>query len=486
MIRTRIAPSPTGSLHIGTARTALFNYLFAKKNNGVFVLRIEDTDLERSDKKFEAEIFDSLRWLGIRPNEGPEEEGPFGPYRQSERLDTYAGYLQKMLDDRSAFYCFHTEQELEAERERLLTEKLSPVHHCSYRDLSLAEATKMLPIQPEHIIRFRTPQERTIAFSDIIRGEIKFSSGLLGDFSLAKNLRTPLYNFAVVIDDFTMKISHVLRGEDHIPNTPKQILIAESLGFSLPQYGHIPLILAEDRSKLSKRHGATAIADFRSAGYLPEALVNFMALLGWNPGTEQEIFSLSELEHAFSLEHIQKSGAVFNTEKLDWMNGEYIRQKPLSELAELTKPFLQNSGLLENQNSKFPITDDYIAHVISLEQPRMKKLSEIGEKTDYFFRESHYDKELLRWKEMSNTDICDALDFSEKIVSDFPADISKEEIEKNFLNAIGAGDKGKILWPLRVALSGKKASPGPFDILAVLGRNRALERIQSAKTLLRQ
>lgn len=486
-VRTRIAPSPTGNLHIGTARTALFNYLFAKKHGGVFVLRIEDTDLERSDKKFEQDIFDGLRWLGIVADEGPEVGGPHTHYRQSERLEMYRKYLEKLLADGNAFYCFHTEQELEAERERQLTDKKSPIHNCGYRGLASNEAGEFLKEKPEHIIRFKTPPDRMLKFNDLIRGEINFDSNLLGDFSLAKNLDVPLYNFAVVIDDFEMKISHVIRGEDHISNTPKQMLVQEVLGFSQPEYAHLPLILGPDRSKLSKRHGTTSIREYQDQGYLPESLVNFMALLGWNPGTDQEIFALEELVRAFDISHVQKSGAVFNIEKLDWLNGEYIRKKSTEELTKLSLSFLETAGLRENQNSKFK--DGYIEQIIALEQPRLKKLSEIGERINYFFKEPDYDKELLRWKNMTDQEILNSLQFSEELITSKIHSLegaakSKTDIERVFLEAIGEKEKGAILWPLRVALTGKKASPGPFDIIAILGSEEVLHRLDRAKKIL--
>jgi len=484
------------------------------------VLRIEDTDLERSDPKYEKDILESLKWLGIEYDEGPIADaqiqnskfkiqnyvGEYGSYRQSERLESYQKYLEKLLADGNAFYCFHTEAELEVERERLLTEKKLSNHVCEYREAGLDKAVKLLKEKLEHIIRFKTPAGRVLKFNDMVRGEISFESDLLGDFSLAKDLTAPLYNFAVVIDDFEMKISHVIRGEDHISNTPKQMLIQEALGFAGPVYAHLPLILGPDRSKLSKRHGVTSINEYREQGYLPEVLVNFMAFLGWNSGTGQEVFTLSELVEVFDIAKVQKSGAVFNIEKLDWLNGYYIRQKPVKELAELCLPFLEKAGLLENQKSKIKnqndkpkFKKDYIQRVIELEQPRLKKLSEIGERTDYFFRTPQYEKELLRWKNMDEEEILGSLQRAEKIISNFPFDkpsvpsgvggqfpiFNKENIEALFLKEIGEGDKGITLWPLRVALTGKKASPGPFEIMDILGTEETLNRLNRAKEILR-
>ena len=478
--RVRIAPSPTGNLHIGTARTALFNYLYTKRYGGKFVLRIEDTDLERSDKKFEKNIFEGLAWLGIEPDESPEKGGPYASYRQSERIETYKKYIEQLLADGNAFYCFHSERELEEEREKLMEAKRPPVHLCEFRLMNAEEARMLTETKSAYIIRFKIPAGRKIEFHDLIRGDLSFESDLLGDFSIAKRVDVPLYNFAVVVDDFKMKISHVIRGEDHISNTPKQILLAEALEFPIPQFAHLPLILASDRSKMSKRHGATSVTEYREQGYLPEALFNFMALLGWNPGDDRELFSKEELTREFSIEKVQKSGAVFDVKKLDWMNGEYIRQKSVEELTELCIPFLERVGLLKNQNDKLKFKIDYIRNVIGLEQPRLKKLSEMGERVDYFFREPEYDKELLRWKDMTDTEISTSLKRSEELIMNYQSSFTKENLSDIFLREIGSGDKGRLLWSLRVALSGKKASPGPFEIMEVLGKEKSLKRIKSA------
>jgi len=340
-IRVRIAPSPTGPLHIGTARTALFNYLFAKKHKGSFILRIEDTDLERSNPKYEKNIVDGLQWLGIQWDEF---------YKQSERIDSYAKYLKKLLDSSRAFYCCHSKEELEKERKEKLKKKEPPIHICEHYNKKLKKG----------IIRFRPPKKK-IVFDDLIRGKVEFNSELLGDISIAKNLKTPLYNFAVVIDDYEMKISHVIRGEDHLSNTPKQILIQEALNLPIPQYAHLPLILGPDKTKLSKRHGVVSVADYQKQGYLPEALINFMALLGWSPqdkisSQKSENPRDEEMIKKFSLGKIQKGGAIFNVAKLDWFNGNYIRQKSLENLTFLCLPHLIERGLIKPvfYNKQYP------------------------------------------------------------------------------------------------------------------------------------
>lgn len=501
MVRVRFAPSPTGSFHIGGARTALFNYLFAKKNKGKFILRIEDTDVERSNLKWEKEILDSLLWLKIK------WDGK--PYRQSERIKIYEKYLKKLLEENKAYFCFCTPEELEGERQEQLKEGKAPKYSGRCAILSKEEAEKFKKEGRPSVIRFRVPS-KIIAIDDLIRGKIKFDTLLIGDTVIAKDEKTPLYNFSCAVDDFEMKISHVIRGEDHISNTPKQILIQEALNFPRPKYAHIPLTLGRDRTKLSKRHGAVSISEYKNQGYLAEAMVNFMALLGWNPGTEKEIFSMKELIKEFSLEKMTKSGAIFNIERLDWMNGYYIRQKSIEDLTKLCIPYLIDAKLISPKGKKYQIreTDEEISenqlqNIVRLSQERLKKLSEIGELTSFFFKEKlDYNKELLKWKNMSDEELKISLEKLEKIISKVEEkNFKKEVLEKLLMEEsdnrgvgpvpespsaarYGVKDRGKLFWPLRVALSGKKASPGPCEIAEVLGKEKTLKRIKEAKILL--
>jgi len=463
--RVRFAPSPTGLLHIGTARATLFNYLFAKHEGGKFILRIEDTDLARSDPKFEKDIIENLQWLGIKWDEGP--------FRQSERTASYAKYLEKLLKENKAYHCFCSEDELEDKRQEQMSRGEAPKYNGKCRELAEAEVKKYLAEGKPSIIRFKAPAKK-VSFYDLIRGKLEFDSSLIGDLAIAKNLATPLYNFAVVIDDFEMKITHVIRGEDHISNTPKQILLQEALGFPQPKYAHLPLILGPDRRKLSKRHGAVAIADYRKDGYLPEALVNFMAFLGWNPGTEREIFALPSLVKEFSLQNVQKSGAVFNIKRLDYLNGFYIRQKSVKRLAELCENYLPKAD------------PGYLEKIVAIYQERLKKLSEIKELADFFFKDKlTYDKGLLKWKNMTDKEIAQSLDKLEKILSKIKeGDWHKENLEKVLMpKAEAMGDRGYLLWPLRVALTGKEASAGPFEIAEILGQEKTLKRIKQARGL---
>ena len=452
-IRVRIAPSPTGSLHLGAARTALFNYLFAKKNKGKFVLRIEDTDIERSEEKYEKDIIESLKWLGLKWDEGP--------FRQSERTSIYQKYIKKLLDSGQAFWCDHTKEELEKEKKEQIKKKEPPRHICNRKGKAKSG-----------IIRFRCPDKK-IVFNDLIKGKLEFNGKLLGDIGIAKDEKTPLYNLAAVIDDAEMKISHVIRGEDHIPNTPKQLLIFEALGFQPPQYAHNPLILGSDKTKLSKRHGATAIKDYIKMGYLPEALLNFMVFLGWHPGSEREIFSLKELEQEFSLEKMNKSNAIFNLEKLNWFNAYYIRKMDLDELTKLCIPYLEKD------------TDfDYAKKIVALEQKRLKKLSEIGEMVKFFFVDKlDYAPELLIWKKMTLKEVKNNLEILEKILLK-TAKFDEKSLQSALMPLTKKHGTGELLWPLRVALTGQKASPGPFEIMEVLGKEKSLKRIKEAKNII--
>ncbi len=487
-VRVRFAPSPTGPLHIGGSRTALFNYLFAKQNKGKFILRVEDTDKERSEQKWTDEIIEQLRWLGINWDEGSDKGGEHGPYKQSQRLDIYEKYLKKLLDENNAYYCFCAPEELEAKRQEQLSRGVAPKYDGACSRLSKEEVEKNIKNKKPSVIRFRIPKKK-VKFKDLIRKEVEFDAGLMGDIVIAKDLSAPLYHFAVVVDDFEMKISHVIRGEEHLPNTPRQILLQEALGFEQPVYAHLPLMLNADRSKLSKRHGDVALADYNNRGYLPEALVNFMVLLGWNPGTEKEIFSLQQLEKEFSIEKVQKAGAIFNVQRLDFINSYYIRQKPIEKLTELCEPYLKKAGLLVAGQ----VSREKLQKIIEASKTRMKNLSDIVELSDFFFQDKLvFDKELLRWDKMKDEDIKAGLLLCDKFLGGL-SDWNIKKIEKVLLDEAGEfnrqkgypeKNRGFLLWPLRVALSGKKASPSPFEIADILGKEKTLKKIKQAINML--
>ena len=483
-----MAPSPTGPLHVGGARTTLFNYLFAKKNKGKFVLRIEDTDTQRSEQKWTDEIINELRWLGIEWDEGPDIGGEFEPYKQSQRLDIYEKYLKKLLEEKKAYYCFCSEEELENKRQEQMSRGVAPKYDGKCAHLPDEIVKKNLEEKKPSVIRFGVHNKK-IKFNDLVRGEVEFDAGLLGDVVIAKDFNTPLYHFAVVVDDFLMQISHVIRGEEHLSNTPRHILLQEALGFYQPTYAHLPLMLNTDRSKLSKRQGDVALSDYHGQGYLPEALVNFMVLLGWNPGTEKEVFSLPQLVKEFSIEKVQKAGAIFNIQRLDYLNGLYIREKPIEKLTELCIPYLKEAGLLVQGQ----ISQNKLQEIVEVSRTRMKKLSDIVSLSDFFFTNKlAYDKDLLKWQKMGDGEVKDSLIFSEKILSE----IKKWDL-KNLETELFAGsegfnseknypekNKGYLLWPLRVALSGKDSSPSPFEIADILGKEKTLKRIEDAIKML--
>ncbi|MEK7579774.1 MAG: glutamate--tRNA ligase [Patescibacteria group bacterium] len=469
-IRVRIAPSPTGPLHIGLARTALFNLLFARKNKGTFILRIEDTDLERSDPKFEEDIKDSFNWLEIIWDEF---------YKQSERIGVYKKYLQKLLDEGKAFWCYHTVEELKKESEEQMARREAPRHICEHK-------YKNAQIDQKGIIRLKVDENatRVIHFNDLIRGTIEWKENLIGDLSLAKNLETPLYNFAVVIDDYETKISHIIRGEDHISNTPKQILIQEALEIEKPQYAHLPLILGPDRTKLSKRHGAESVKEYKEQGYIPEAMINFMALMGWRPGKieikgekPEDIYSIEELSALFDLKDVQKSPAVFDIKKLNWMNAYYIHQLTPEQFRTTIMPFITNNLEIDG------VKDEYLEKIRHMMTERMEKLSDAAD-FDYFFKEPEYKRELLNWKNTPAEAIKKSLNLTKEALEPVDWNIFDKDYIKIKLDEIAktefAGDRGAVYWPLRVALTGRETSPDPVDILEVLSKEEVIKRLDKA------
>ena len=386
-VRVRIAPSPSGNLHVGTARTALFNYLFAKKNNGKFVLRIEDTDAERTSQAYIDNIFDSLKALGLNWDEGPDVGGEYGPYTQSERFDIYPKYAQKLLESGFAYECFCTPEELEVEKEEATKNKKPYVYTKKCENLTEAQKEKLRAEGRKPALRFNIAKAQKafhdssiLKFDDMVKGELHMDTDLLGDFVIMKSNGAPTYNFAVVIDDMLMKISHIIRGEDHISNTFKQILIYEALGAEVPKFGHLGMILAPDRSKLSKRHGATAVSEFVEKGYLTNALINFVALLGWSPSDGQEIKTVDEIAQDFRINEISSSNSIFEYDKLNWMNGHYIKMLDMDDLKERLKPYLTKYDLSE-------LTDAQYTRMVEVTREPLTILSDITDAVTYFFGE---------------------------------------------------------------------------------------------------
>ena len=442
-INVRIAPSPTGFLHIGTGQSALYNWFFAKKMGGKFYLRIEDTDRERSTKEYEESILGALCWLGL--DWGGEV------VRQSERTQLYRTALEKLLSEGKAFYCHHSQEELEAERQRQEFQKQPPRHECNHKDLPLGK-------EGGGIVRLNVGNSvQIVSFEDQIKGHIEFKANLLGDFSIARTVNDPLYNFAAVVDDAEMEISHVIRGEDHISNTPKQILVYEALGKTPPLFAHLPLILAPDRTKLSKRHGAMAVVDYKK-DYLPEAIVNFLGGLGYT--FSKDILSREEMIAEFDLSKIHKSGAIFDTKKLNWINCQYIKHLSPEE-------FRTVSGIKEISDAAVPLVTE-----------RLEKLSDAQE-FSYLWQEPVYEKELLKWKDSSFEDVAKSL--GESLVVIEKLKIITDESLRNELETLSVDiGKGLVFWPLRVALSGKEKSPDPIQLAVVLGKDEVVKRIENA------
>ncbi|RJQ31639.1 glutamate--tRNA ligase [Candidatus Parcubacteria bacterium] len=420
---TRFAPSPTGLFHIGSVRTALFNYLYARQNEGKFILRIEDTDKARSKMEFEEDIKGGLKWLGLESDEF---------YRQSERTEIYKKYLQKLLDEGKAYL-------------------------------------------DDKAIRLKNPNKKVI-FNDIIRGEIAMQTDDVGDFVIAKNLDEALFHFTVVVDDFEMGVTHIIRGEDHIPNTPRHILLQEALGFNTPNYAHLPLILGTDRSKLSKRHGALSVNEYRAQGYLPEAILNFIAFIGWNPGGEREIFSKEDLVKEFSLEKIQKGGGIFNIERLNWYNGQYIRKMDTGKLAEDLLTYMP-----ESWQSKAKESSEYWKKIVSVEKDRISKLSDIKDGIDYFFEEPEYNKEKLSWKGSSLDKTKQHLQAIVNMLKVLPeGELSPEQIKQAVWDYVEKEGRGEVLWPFRLSLTGRDKSPDPFTVSSILGKQKTIQRLEHA------
>jgi glutamyl-tRNA synthetase/nondiscriminating glutamyl-tRNA synthetase len=383
-VRVRFAPSPTGQLHIGNVRTALFNWLFARQARGTFILRIEDTDLERSEARYETQLLQDLKWMGMDWDEGPDVGGPYPPYRQSEKMDRYHSYANRLIQDRKAYYCFCTAEELEREREEALAKGGQPMYSGKCRGLDPAEIERRHAAGEPAAIRLQIP-EHPIKFHDIVRGDVEFSNEVVSDPIIVRSSGMPVYNYVVVIDDADMKITHVIRGDDHISNTPKQVAVYEALGLPVPKFAHLSTILGPDRERLSKRHGATSVANFREMGILPEALMNYLALLGWAPsGGDREIFAKSELIKEFSLERVTPSPAVFDTEKLHWLNRHYLKQAPAERIHDLGIGFLQRACLLPLEMNG--TVSEWAGRLIDLLTPYVDQLDQLPERANIVFR----------------------------------------------------------------------------------------------------
>lgn len=486
MIRTRFAPSPTGYLHIGSLRTALYDYLIAKQKGGDFLLRIEDTDRERYIQDGVSNIVRSLTWAGIAADEGVKFDednkiiqiGNRGPYIQSEKLEVYQKYAKQLLAEGHAYHCFCTVARLDDLRREQQTQK-QPTGYDGYcRNYSLGEAEEKIASGQKYVIRMKMPKEGETVFNDLVHGEIRVKNELVDDQVIIKSDGFPTYHFAVVIDDHEMEITHVIRGDEWIPSVPKHLQLFKYFGWEAPQFAHLPLLLNLDKSKLSKRQGDVSVEDYAKKGYLPEAVINFIAFLGWNPGSEQELFTLEELIKEFSLERVGKAGAIFNLQKLNWYNQQYIRKMDLAQFSERARPFLLSSGLIDDS-----FDNKKLEPILALEKERVTTLAELPDAVKFIFKLPEYESGLLVWKkstaEETKTLLSKTNDLLKDIeAKDWDAGCLKSKLDEwikqnNYSN-------GEIFWPLRVALSGQQNSPGPFEIASVLGKEESLRRIGAA------
>jgi nondiscriminating glutamyl-tRNA synthetase len=476
---TRFPPSPTGFLHVGSLRTALYNYLFARKHEGKFILRVEDTDRARLVDGAVESLIRTLNTVNLEYDEGPflsgdkiEERGEAGPYVQSERLEIYKEHLQILLDNDSAYYCFCTKERLTELRETQKIAKLPTKYDRTCCGLGDEEIKAKLDSNESHVVRLRIPEGET-TFEDEIRGNITIKNSEIDDQVLMKADGFPTYHLAVVVDDNLMGVTHVIRGEEWISSVPKHVVLYDKFGFDLPKFAHLPLILNPDKSKLSKRQGDVAVEDFLEKGYLPEALVNFVSLLGFNPTADREIYDLSELISTFELSSINKGGAVFDIEKLKWMNSEYIKKMDTDKLIETLKPLVKQD-----------VSSDKFKKIVEVEKSRLVLLNDISERVGDYVDALDYDEALIKWKKSDLEDATTQLKNVSALLSEIDSEKfgTMESIEREVKEYISNNElsNGNVLWPLRVSLSGKEKSPSPFELLWVLGKEESLKRIDHA------
>lgn len=484
-IRVRFAPSPTGSLHIGGARTALFNWLFARHNNGKFVLRIDDTDTARSTGDSIQQILSAFKWLGIDWDEGPEVGGPYAPYYQSQRFDRYRQAADQLIAAGKAYYCYCTPAELEERRKEAMAAKKAPRYDGRCRHLSQAERARLEAEGRKPVVRLAIPDSGETVVHDYCRGDVSFANGLLDDFIIMKSSGEPTYNFATVVDDTEMKITHILRAEEHLSNTPRQIMVYEALGKPLPVFAHVSMILAPDRSKLSKRHGATSVEEFREQGYLPEALINYLALLGWSPEGDTEIHSLEDMVRQFSLDRVGKTAAIYDLKKLTWLNGHYLNEIELHLVTDQVIPLLKERGLIPAEYP--PNYYYYIMEVVGTVRSRVKTLNEIVDAATYFFNDDFdYDQKGVS-KHFSKPGVAKLLQQARSVLEKVePFDLELTEYAYQKLSETMGIKTGELIHPTRLALSGRTMTPGLYDVMVTLGKEKSLERLDRAIAYIEQ
>jgi glutamyl-tRNA synthetase len=487
-IRVRIAPSPTGPLHLGTARTALFNFLFARHTGGTFILRLEDTDQARSTEAFELDIIDGLHWLGMAWDEGPgvgdePERGSYGPYRQMQRMPRYTLAADKLLAEDKAYYCYCSPAELEAERNRQEAARQPSRYNGRCAHLTAAERAALEAEGRKPVVRFRIPTDRVIAFDDIVRGHVEIDTNALGgDLVILRADGTPLYHFTVAVDDAAMAISHVIRGEDHLSNTPKHILLFEAMGVPAPIFAHLPLILNPDRTKMSKRKTQTAVSDYRAQGFIPEGFVNYLALLGWSTGTEEEVLSMGELIEKFELAAVHSSGAVFDRNRLEWLNGQWIRRLTGPDLIGRLAPFME-AELAAGRIDWMP-SDDEMAALLPVVQERLPALAAVGELIGFLFRRDlELDPAILVPKRWDAATAAAALGAARAVIAEVGRTTWDAEALETPLRQLveDRGWKaGDLFMAIRVAVTGRTATPPLFDTMVALGYERTLVRLDRA------
>lgn len=478
-IRVRFAPSPTGYLHIGGARTALFNWLFARKYHGQFILRIEDTDTQRLKEDSVSQILTSMKWLGMDWDEGPETGGSYAPYYQSERLNLYRQEARRLIKEGKAYYCFCSPEDLTRTKELQRQAGQAFRYNGACRDISPDSALKRIEAGERPVVRLRIPDSGQITVTDLIHGKVKFELDQLDDLIILKSNGMPAYNFACVIDDHAMDITHVIRAEEHLSNTPKQVLLYQALGYKTAEFAHLPMILAPDRSKLSKRHGATSVEEFREQGFLAPAIVNYLTFLGWSPGNDQEIITPAETIEQFELNKVSKKAAIYDTKKLAWINGQYLNSMDLDDVTREALPFLLQKGLITEMQSEkqYPAIRNIIAAVRS----RVKTLVELAEAAEYFFKEvTEYDEKGRR-KHFAKPEAAELLTQGRDCLARLELfDVPHTEEAYRQLSEALTVKSGDLIHPTRLALTGRTVSPGLFDVMALLGKDRCLARIDRA------
>jgi glutamyl-tRNA synthetase/nondiscriminating glutamyl-tRNA synthetase len=473
-MRVRFAPSPTGHLHVGNARTALFNWLLAHGKDGTFILRIEDTDTERSTRDSEAGILEDLRWLGLDWDEGPDVGGLHGPYRQSERVHLYASYANELIAGGHAYWCFCSPATLDDDRKGDLAAGRPPKYHGTCRDIPPADARARMAAGERPVVRFKVPENVEVSFQDLVRGEVSFSSEVIGDPVLVRSDGRPAYNFAVVVDDALMEITHVIRGEDHISNTPRQVLLYQALGFTAPEFAHLSLVMGPDHTPLSKRHGATSVAEFRERGYLPEALLNYLALLGWSPGGGQELLPLEELARRFALEDVGHSAGIFDQEKLGWMNRHYMKEaSPARLVAESVRYFLKRGYLRRRTDEAM----EYLTAALPMAVGSVDRLGEIPDRLKFLF-------EFDPAASLAREDVAGVLHETgaREVIAALPLELaSAGRLDRDTFRAAAArvrqrtGQKGRALFhPIRIALTGEAGGPELDQAVPAIDRGAEL------------